>query len=53
MSYFTKQFSEEVILPDGNVATSAQDIERFLKANNLASKSDYSQDYLNNLRRHQ
>ena len=50
MTYFSKSFSEEVVLPDGSVATSVSDIERFLKANNLAAASDYSQSYLQNIR---
>ena len=51
MTYFTKQFSAEVLLPDGSVASSAQDVERFLKANDLAAASDYSCDYLQNIRK--
>ena len=50
MTYFSKEFSEEYLLPDNTVATSMQDIDRYLKANNLASKSDYSEQYLKNIR---
>ena len=50
MTYFTKEFSEEYLLPDNTVATSSKDIDRYLKANNLAAKSDYSEEYLNNVR---
>ena len=50
MTYFSQNFSTEVILPDGSVAASVADVERFLKANNLASASDYSQQYLRNIR---
>ena len=50
MTYFNKNYSEEYLLPDNTVATSTQDIDRFLKANNLASKSDYSDDYLQKIR---
>lgn len=50
MTYFSKNYSEEYLLPDNTVATSTQDIDRFLKANNLASKSDYSDDYLQKIR---
>ncbi len=50
MTYFTKEFSAEVILPDGTVATSAKDIDRYLKANQLAMQSDYSAEYLQNIR---
>lgn len=51
MTYFSKNFSAEVLLPDGSVATSVAEVERFLKANDLAAASDYSQDYIRNIRR--
>ncbi len=51
MTYFNKQFSAEIILPDGTVANSSRDIDRFLKANNLASSSDYSASYMENIKR--
>lgn len=50
MTYFSKEFSAEVILPDGTVATSVYDIDRYLKVNNLASSSDYSDNYIQNIR---
>jgi len=50
LTYFTKEFLEDVILPDGTVATSVQDIDRYLKASNLASSSDYSEQYFNNIK---
>ena len=50
MTYFTKRFSADLVLPDGTVASSAKDIDRYLKANNLAAQSDYSVDYVKNIR---
>ena len=50
MTYFTKEFSEDFILPDNTVATSSQDIDRYLKANDLALMSDYSDEYMKNIR---
>ena len=50
MTYFNKQFSADFLLPDGTVATSTSDVDRFLKANNLASSSDYSASYIKNVR---
>ena len=50
MTYFSKNFSEEVVLPDGSIASSVADIDRFLKANDLAAASDYSDEYLQNVR---
>lgn len=52
MTYFTKNFSAEVVLPDGSIALSSYDIDRYLKANNLARASDYSTQYLQNIRFH-
>ena len=51
MTYFSKNFSAEVILPDGSVASSSSDIDRYLKASSLAAASDYSKEYLQNIRR--
>ena len=53
MTYFTKNFSTEVLLPDGSVASSPKDIDRYLKANHLALQSDYSATYLKNIRQNQ
>ncbi len=50
MTYFTKNFSAEVLLPDGTVAVSAKDIDRYLRANHLALQSDYSAEYMQNIR---
>lgn len=51
MTYISRQFSAEIILPDKTVASSVKDIDRYLKANNLALQSDYSPEYLQNIRR--
>lgn len=51
MTYFTKNFSTEIILPDGTVATSPKDIDRYLKASGLALQSDYSVEYMQKIRR--
>ena len=51
MTYFTKNFSAEIPLPDGTVASSAKDIDRYLKSNHLALQSDYSAAYMENVRR--
>ena len=42
MTYFTKQWTEELTLPDGTIAVCAQDVDRYLQANNLSSAGDYS-----------
>ena len=49
MTYFTKNFSEDCVLPDGTVANSSHDIDRYLKANSLALTSDYSEEYIKKL----
>lgn len=41
---------KEITLPDGTVAESVQDIERYLKQTGSASESDYSADYYKNRR---
>ena len=42
MTYFNKQWTEEVVLPDGSTASCWQDVDRFLKENRLAPAGDYS-----------
>ena|GEM_PF-784798 len=50
MTYFNKQWTEEVVLPDGAMASCLQDVEAYLKANKLAFRGDYSDAYLKNIR---
>lgn len=50
MTNFSKQFAEEVILPDGSVASSVADVDRYLKASGMAHASDFSTEYINNIR---
>jgi len=50
MTYFSKNFSADLILPDGTVATSVCDVDRYLRANQLAMASDYSDQYVENIR---
>lgn len=50
MSNFMKQFAEEVPLPDGSVASSVADVDKYLKATGLALSSDYSPEYMQNIR---
>lgn len=42
MTYFNKQWTEEVVLPDGSTASCQQDVDRFLKENRLVPAGDYS-----------
>ncbi len=46
MTYFSKQFTSPVALPDGTFAHNASEIEAFLKKSGLACASDYSKAYL-------
>ena len=48
MTNFSKQFAEEVILPDGSVASSVADVDKYLKASGMARASDFSTEYINN-----
>lgn len=42
MVNISRQFTEDIILPDGSVASSVSDVDRYIKANNLAMYDDYS-----------
>jgi hypothetical protein len=53
MTYIAKQFAEEIILPDGSVASSVADVDRYLRTNGLARASDYSPEYIKNIRDNQ
>lgn len=41
---------DSFILPDGSVAESTNDIDKYLKRANMAVASDYSKEYLANIR---
>lgn len=53
MTYISKQFAEEVILPDGSVASSVADVDKYLRASGLARSSDFSAEYIKNIRQKQ
>lgn len=50
MSYINGQFAEEVSLPDGSSASSVADVDRYLRASGLARSSDFSAEYIKNVR---
>ena len=50
MSYFSKQFTEDLILPDGSVASSVADVDKYLARSGLAMAGDYSPEYMKNIR---
>ena len=50
MSYFSKQFTEDLILPDGSVASSVADVDKYLRRSGQAMAGDYSPEYLKNIR---
>ena len=50
MSYFSKQFTEDLVLPDGSVASSVADVDKYLRTSGLARSSDYSTEYIKNIR---
>jgi len=45
MTYFNKQWTEAITLPDGTIAECMQDVDRYLRENNLASSGDYSEAF--------
>ncbi len=50
MTYFSKQWTEEIILPDGTVAGCMQDVERYLRPNGLVASGDYSEAFRRNIK---
>lgn len=50
MAYFSKQWTEEIILPDGTIAGCMQDVERYLRQNGLAASGDYSEAFRRNIK---
>lgn len=46
MAYFDRQWIEQFELPDGTTASCRADVDRYLKANNLALAQDYSPEYI-------
>lgn len=50
MANFMKQFPEEIVLPDGSIASSVADVDKYLKANGLAHAGDFSDEYIKNIR---
>lgn len=50
MTNFSKQFTEEIVLPDGSVASSVADVDKYLRSSGLALASDYSPEYIKNIR---
>ena len=53
MTYIAKQFAEEVVLPDGSVASSVADVDKYLRTSGMARASDYSPEYIKNVRNKQ
>ncbi len=51
MVYFSRNWVDEVILPDGTVATSAADVDRYMRQNNVVLSADYSADFYRNVKR--
>ncbi|MGN0913022.1 MAG: hypothetical protein ACI4OE_06990 [Alphaproteobacteria bacterium] len=41
---------KEFVLPDGTLAESPSDVDRFLKTNDLVLEKDYSAEYRKNIR---
>ena len=50
MAHFSREWSEDLLLPDGSYVSSVHDIERYLRRNNLAMASDYSDDFRKSVR---
>ena len=46
MTNFSKQFTEDILLPDGSVASSVADVDKYLRQRGVARASDYSPEYI-------
>ena len=46
MSNISRRWVQEIVLPDGSIAESAADIDRYMKVNQTALASDYSPEYM-------
>ncbi len=45
MTYFSREWTDEVLLPDGTAATSTADVDRYMRQNEVVLASDYSDDF--------
>ena len=50
MTYFNKQWTEAIKLPDGTIAECVQDVDRYLRSNGLTSSGDYSEAFRRNVK---
>ena len=50
MTYFNKQWTEEIQLPDGRVACCKQDVDKYLNENKLVAAGDYSEAIRRNVK---
>jgi len=51
MSNISRRWTEEVVLPDGSIAACAADIDRYIKVNQAALASDYSDEYITKVKK--
>ena len=51
MTYFSKEWTDSLVLPDGSVVSSVYGLEKYMKANDCSLKEDYSDEYLQTRRR--
>jgi len=53
MTYIAKQFTEDIVLPDGSIASSVADVDKYLRTSGTARASDYSPEYMQRVREKQ
>ncbi len=53
MANISRQFADEVLLPDGTEASSSADMDRWLKQNDLALAGDFSAGFYEKVRNRQ
>ena len=53
MSNISRRWTEEIVLPDGSIAACAADIDRYIRVNQAALATDYSQEYMAKIKKRQ
>lgn len=51
MVYFSREWTDSLLLPDGSIVSSVTGLEKYMKANGCALREDYSDEYLKTRRR--
>lgn len=50
--YFSKEWTDSLVLPDGRLVSSNQQLDKYLRDNDLSLSQDYSEAYLKSRRQY-